>query len=355
MISLLAHSYATLLVLAVSGGVSAPTTPREAAARLAKAAAAPALSSPKGEPQASHELGDFGSLSLGEPNRGRLLNGVRLRSGPLFELVTPDFSWGTEETVASLTRATELVHRRHPGTTPLHVGHISGREGGRLRPHLSHQSGRDVDLGFFYVDKRVWYRRATPQNLDLPRTWTLVRALITETDVEIILLDRSLHQSLRAEAERRGENAAWLHSLFHGVSDLPPLIRHARGHTTHLHVRFFSPEAQTNAQRAYPILLAKKLVEPAVAYNYYLARNGDTLGRIAHRFGVSVQELQKANNLRGTVIQARRTYRIPKEGTPAPRAEIKCPPRRLPEKFSQTKPAALPVASPAAGLLPSFE
>src|SRR5690606_22036938 len=113
----------------------------------------------------------------------------------------------------------------------------------------SHQSGRDVDLGYFYKDKRAWYRRATWQTLDVERTWTFVRALITKTDIDLLLIDYSIQSLLKKHALAIGEDEAWIHKLFHGSGDRPAIIRHARGHATHIHARFFSPEAQRNAQR----------------------------------------------------------------------------------------------------------
>ena len=60
-------------------------------------------------------------------------------------------------------------------------------------------------------------------------------------------------------------------------------------------------------------------------------RKGETLGRLAKRYGTSVKSIQQANGLRGTVIQAKRTYKIPRRGGPAPINEpIEVPERVLP-------------------------
>jgi penicillin-insensitive murein endopeptidase len=34
------------------------------------------------------------------------------------------------------------------------VGDIGAKEGGRLAPHINHQGGRDVDLGFYIADEQ---------------------------------------------------------------------------------------------------------------------------------------------------------------------------------------------------------
>jgi murein endopeptidase len=278
-----------------------------------------------------NDVESLGSLSIGLPNNGRLLNGVRMDESELFEIVAPDFTWGTKEMVEYLKIAAAEVRRVHADTPPLHLGHISKKSGGYLSPHLSHQSGRDVDLGYFYSKQRAWYRRATWANLDTARTWTLVKALILKTDVELILIDSSIQTLLRNHAEKVGENKAWLHKIFRGSPERPAIIRHARGHATHMHVRFFSPEAQRNAQRAYPLLIEQELVEPVVVYQQHRVRKGETLGRLAKMYGTSVVAIQQANGLRGTTIQAKRVYKIPLRGGPPPvDGALVFPPRQLP-------------------------
>jgi len=271
----------------------------------------------------------LGSLSLGYPHNGQLLNPVQPQTGELFEIVAPDFCYGTEETVGFLERAVRAVHAEHPGTLPLHLGHISKPGGGYLSPHLSHQSGRDVDLGFYYKAKRVWYRRATAETLDVERTWTLVKALITETDVEFLFIDRYVQVLLKSHAQKINEDPQWLKQVFTGSVERPALVRHAPGHATHIHVRFFNPKAQENARIAYPHLVSERIIEPVVVFTQYTARKGDTLGRLAKRYGTTVRAIQQANGLRGTTIVAKRSYKIPKAGGPAPVAEPTPTPARV--------------------------
>jgi penicillin-insensitive murein endopeptidase len=279
----------------------------------------------------ANDVESLGSLSIGLPNNGRLLNGEQPEDGALFEIVAPDFSWGTKETVEYLSVAAAEVQRRHADTPPLHIGHISKKTGGYLSPHLSHQSGRDVDVGYYYSNKRAWYRRATWNNLDTPRTWTLVKALVLKTDVDLILIDASIQSLLRKHAEQTGEDKDWLHRIFKGSPDRPAIIRHARGHATHIHVRFFSPEAQRNAQRAYPLLIEEDLVPPVVVYQHHKVKKGETLGRLAKMYGTTVEAIQQANGLRGTTIQAKRVYKIPARGGPTPvDGPLSFPPRQLP-------------------------
>jgi penicillin-insensitive murein endopeptidase len=196
---------------------------------------------------------------------------------------------------------------------------------------LSHQSGRDVDVGYYYTKKRAWYRLATWDNLDVARTWTFVRTLITHTDVEMILIDGSLQKLLRAHATKSGEDEEWLQRVFKGDGERGAIIRHVRGHATHMHLRFFSPEAQRNAQIVYPLLVEEQLVDPVTVYAHHRVRKGDTLGRLARRYGTSVAAIQRANGLRSTKIQAKKTYKIPRPGGPMPvDGQLEFPSRQLP-------------------------
>lgn len=299
---------------------------------LAKSISLTTLSDQQLELKLEKDASSLGSLSVGYPHNGRLFNGVRPQEGALFELVAPDFAFGTGETVQALVAAVQAVHTAHEDTPPLHVGHISKPQGGYLSPHLSHQSGRDVDLGFYYKSKRTWYRRATGETLDVARTWTLLRALITQTDVEFIFIDWSIHPLLKQHALAAGEDPAWITRVFRGGADRPAIIRHARGHATHIHVRFFNPVAQKNAQRAYPLLLEHELIQPVLVYAHHKVRKGETLGMIAKRYGTTVKAIQQANGLRSTLIQAKRVYKIPRRGGPSPVSEaLEFPPRVLPE------------------------
>jgi murein endopeptidase len=195
------------------------------------------------------KLADVGSISIGQAHRGALFNGVQFQSGPLWQLKVPEASYGTRETVLAVSAAVEEVNRMFPGTPRLGIGHLSRENGGWIRPHKSHQSGRDVDVGYYYLGGERWYEKATPENLDVPRSWALISAMLKVTKVDYVFVDQSLHALLRAEAERVGEKPGLVADVFDGDKVNRPIMRHARGHLTHLHVRFASPVAVQNAQR----------------------------------------------------------------------------------------------------------
>jgi len=273
----------------------------------------------------------LGSISIGSAHSGALLNGVQMPEGPYWTLVDPAHAWGTQETVDYLCHALTAVAEKFPGTAPVAIGHISAKRGGPLRPHVSHQSGRDVDVGLYYLGPpNHWYARATPKNIDAPRTWFLIRTLVTDTDIEMILLDGSLQRPIEQYAIDIGEPEAWVRGLFRGTGKLPPVVRHAPGHATHLHLRFYNPIAQESARRLLPLLVAHHLIRPPVYTITHVAKRGDTLGRLARKFGTTVAAIRRANGLRGTVIIAGRSYRIPQHGRAYFTPRLRIPPRRLP-------------------------
>lgn len=274
-------------------------------------------------------LESLGSLSLGSPNFGRLLNGIELPDAPEWKKVDPRNAWGTQETIDYLTVAVRAVRAAHPETQAITIGDISAKKGGPLSPHRSHQSGRDVDVGYYYGSKDVpWYTIAHEGNLDLARTWTFVRALLIETDVEMILADHSVLELLERHAVGVGEDETWVHGVFHDGGRSRAILRHAQGHRTHLHVRFYNPIAQESARRLHAILVERGLASAPVAYQSYRCVRGDTLAKIAKRYNTTVSDIKKANGLRKSAIVAGKTYRIPRLGASVPPVVI--PPRRLP-------------------------
>ncbi|MEZ4375776.1 MAG: penicillin-insensitive murein endopeptidase [Polyangiaceae bacterium] len=272
----------------------------------------------------------LGGLSIGGPSSGVLVGGERMPEDAEWKLVDPARAYGTRETCDFLAHAIHKVNRELPGGHPLYIGHISAKSGGHLNPHKSHQAGRDVDISFYYQgeDAARWYKRGTADNLDLPRTWSFVRALISDTDVEMILIDHSIQKLLYDYAQSIGEDQTWLDNVFHGQAGKQrALILHAPGHATHIHIRFYNPIAQEAARRLYPKLIASGKIHPPAQYVSYVAKKGDTLIKLAKRFNTTVKAIKQANGLRGTLIRAKVTYKIPKQ------SGVSLPPRpRIPER-----------------------
>lgn len=279
----------------------------------------------------------LGAMSVGAPNGGALFNAVQLPEDARWERVDPAHAWGTRETVDNLARAVGKVHAQFPDSLRLPIGHLSSRYGGHINPHRSHQAGTDVDIGFYYKpEAHRWYVRGTKDTLDLPRTWALVRAFITETDVRFILVDHSIQALLRDYASSIGEDELWLDDIFKGAGYArPALIRHAKGHATHLHVRFYSPIAEETGRRCYPALISAGKIKPSASFVSYKAKKGDTLLSLAKRFGTTVKAIKRVNGLRSNTILAKRAYKIPSTSHTVHQARpVEIPTRRLPPAAS---------------------
>jgi len=262
----------------------------------------------------STDLASLGAMSVGTPNAGGLVNGVQAVASSLYSLVSPGSAWGTQETIDYLNLAVQAVHDEFPDTPPLALGDIGARHGGPLRPHISHQAGRDLDISFYYRDGTRWYARGTRENLDFPRLWAFVRALIAKTDIDLILLDHGLQEPLEEYALTIGEDPEWLSQIFRGKGALRAIIRHAPGHATHLHLRFWSPLAQETARRCYAALARHQLVRAPVQYTTHKAKKNETLAMIAKKYGSTVRAIKDANSLRSNVIHEQAVYRIPLSG-----------------------------------------
>ena len=307
----------------------------------------PVTEAPSGAPQAhpldgwsdarieqavASDLASLGSMSVGTPNAGALVNGVQASPSKLYTLVSPGDAWGTQETIDYLNTAVQAVHDEFPDTPPLALGDIGARRGGPLRPHISHQAGRDLDISFYYRDGTKWYARGTRENLDFKRLWAFVRAIIAQTDIDLILLDHGLQEPLKEYATSIGEDPAWLDQVFQGKGATRAIIRHAPGHATHLHLRFFNPIAQETARRCYSALVSHKIVRAPEQYVAHKAKKNETLAMIAKKYGSNVHAIKEANGLRSNLIHDQATYRIPVSGgVRVVRSErVRIPARRTP-------------------------
>lgn len=242
---------AGILGVAAAAGVGARANSAPAESTVGSRTAEAAHEEALGISEEQHEAGQpelVGSASVGTPNAGRLVNAVQLPRDPKWRVVLdPERSWGTQETVDSIGHAISRVHEEFPDTRSLMIGDISYEHGGRFSPHSSHQSGRDIDIGFYYRTKAPWYTVGKKDNLDLPRTWELLRVLAAETNVEVIFLDWKIQNMLRRYAVSVGEDRAFLNRVFDGKGiDGGALVQHKPRHDTHIHVRFVNPIAQAN-------------------------------------------------------------------------------------------------------------
>lgn len=178
-----------------------------------------------------------GSISVGSPNDGKLIRGVPLPEGEAWNLpVDRARAFATIETITALTAGLDAVGKRFPEAEPIQVGDLSARHGGKIYGHESHQSGRDVDIRLAQL--------ASGEDFDWERTWFLVKTLVDGSEVTAIFLNARQQTFLRAAADTDI-----------GAAEAAPyfaLIKHERGHTIHMHVRYACPKASHRCV-AYPL------------------------------------------------------------------------------------------------------
>ena len=197
--------------------------------------------------------------SVGKPHRGRLVDGVQMPSDRAYYRRRSARAWGAAHAVAYTREAIKTVRTRYPKIHRLAIGDLSREGGGSLPGHRSHQSGRDVDLGFYYRRRPSEYPKefapGTKHNLDLAATWTLIDALLATRKlaggVEHIFLDYELQGLVYNYAKDHGVSRALLREVFqypHGKGHGGALIQHVPAHHDHLHIRYKCPPGDSGCK-----------------------------------------------------------------------------------------------------------
>jgi murein endopeptidase len=192
---------------------------------------------------------------VGLPHDGRIVGGMPLPDGAGRRITAQRWkTWATRHTVLELDEVFDAWARQDRGAPPVLVSNLSARKGGPLEPHKTHQSGRDVDLGYIMkgAGEQPEWHRMTADNLDATRTWQLLRLIVDHADVEVIFMDRKLQRALLDHAlshgtVRKSRLAYWL-EVAKGARRGGPLIKHVPGHADHFHVRLACPSDEPRCE-----------------------------------------------------------------------------------------------------------
>ncbi|MFH1131884.1 MAG: penicillin-insensitive murein endopeptidase [Pseudomonadota bacterium] len=196
---------------------------------------------------------------MGHHGRGVLRHGVELPNKGDGYVIPPKWrvrkrNYGTKELVQLIVRAARRVNWRYPKSV-LGIADLSTKGGGPLLPeHRSHHNGRDVDLIFYTTNLKG--RPLIPkemirfdssgkslapdspeQKLDVPRTWELVKTLITDpfVDVQWIFVDHPIAQMLLHHAQKTNEPR----QIVERATTLMLQPSDASSHSDHMHVRIY--------------------------------------------------------------------------------------------------------------------
>ncbi len=196
-----------------------------------------------------------GAQSIGAPNAGHLEGAMLLRGSHTLKQKEGSHSWGLPELVHALQRASIKVAKKHRNSVML-VGDLSGRTGGFLERHGSHQTGRDADVGLYVMNskgKPVNVRHfvafdATGKGRELPwamfdeaRNWDLVEALLTDdkASVRYLFISNPLRAKLLAQAAKKHATREMIARAAAAMMSPPE----ADVHDDHIHVRIACPES----------------------------------------------------------------------------------------------------------------
>jgi LysM repeat protein len=169
-------------------------------------------------------------------HRSWLKEGVQLPFGDGYNVRRPANAWGTPHAVAGITAAVARYRQIEPDAPLVQIGDISRENGGPLREHVSHQEGRDVDIGVVFEPEPADGSR----KIDIARTWSLLRSFVEDDAVSVIFIDYKLQKRLYEHAQEQGVDQPFLDRVFEypRSGDEEAILYHWRGHTTHFHVRF---------------------------------------------------------------------------------------------------------------------
>ncbi len=196
--------------------------------------------------------------SVGSPNEGRLIGGKKLERSKTVRPVG-GHRWGLPSLVGMIERSAAAVAKRFPGAV-LTVGDLSRKGGGDVDGHRSHESGRDVDVAFYYTrgskayvpprfaavepDGRV--RGYPAVRFDDARNWSLIEAWLTDPGATVLQIFVAQHLKLRLlEAGRRAGASPRVLGRAAGLLVQP---KRALPHDNHFHVRIACPKTHADCK-----------------------------------------------------------------------------------------------------------
>lgn len=186
--------------------------------------------------------------SVGFPWRGRLRGGVNIdangdgRGCGWVKAPERVHTWGTPETVAAVSDCLCRYRIQYPDAPDISLGDISRQSGRRLSRHVSHQSGRDVDIGYVTTPPQTngrFNRRATMASLDVARQWSIVKCFLDRGNVQYMFMGWQAISALRRHVESIPGERDYLRYFPRGSQ---PVLNPDQGHRDHIHIRFACPE-----------------------------------------------------------------------------------------------------------------
>jgi LysM repeat protein len=190
--------------------------------------------------------------SVGKPWEGSLTSPAKLTEGDGYYIRRPYRAYGADHVVAQIKDVLDRMHERFPDRHDLAVGDISAEDGGSISEHHSHQTGRDLDIGFYFKKKPKGYPSGfvvgEKDTLDFKATWGLLKAFLDTSrqrgGVQMIFLDYDVQKMIYEWAQDHevpDEYLDWAFQYPRGKKASGGVVRHEPNHDDHFHVRFRCP------------------------------------------------------------------------------------------------------------------
>lgn len=190
------------------------------------------------------------SHSVGSPNSGTLENGFEIPFDGQYHMVNPvarprNRNYATNELYIDLQKIGCSVNKAYG--TKIIFNDVS-KEGGGNIGHLSHRSGRDVDLGFICMKdgkrypcyKDVTLGDGVVSDFDPEANWLLVKSMFSIVKVRFVFLNRHIIDAIVGWAEANDPDKETVEKI------KKQLYGHQMSnHVTHYHMRIECPEGDT--------------------------------------------------------------------------------------------------------------
>lgn len=182
-----------------------------------------------------------GGHAIGTPEGGTLEGGVQLPFDPaLYTRRDATRSYATTQTLRTLQAALGRLRSEKGFDAEVIIGDISLPRGGSFAPHVSHTSGRDIDIRLILapgLDRTTL--PLAPEQVDWDATWELVHGFLETGQVTYVFLDFAQQGHLYRAGERAGMHPRVLDRWFQwpDATKDDAIVRHEPGHRAHLHVR----------------------------------------------------------------------------------------------------------------------
>ncbi|MEQ9325109.1 MAG: penicillin-insensitive murein endopeptidase, partial [Polyangiaceae bacterium] len=199
---------------------------------------------------------DRRSVSVGNTSHGFLVRGRPVEESDALSILAlqkaRDLRYGTEHLVGAIEFAAAQVHAETG--RKLWLGNVGRRHGGDIPWSVSHNSGRDADIAFAYLNHKrepVDPPTLVPLNgqgvsrehglfFDAHGTWLIVKGLITypAAQVQYLFIEDGLRDQVLVAAKKAGAPATL-------IQRAAMLMRQPAGsspHSDHLHLRVYCSE-----------------------------------------------------------------------------------------------------------------